>query len=123
MAGRFAQWGNDLYTGRRSYPIVHAAGLVHDLGVLAIRPTIVPDPAGPQPRHRLPRRHRVHRHGGRRHDQQLAIDTVHAVRPDEEPRVTTWARSRARADRAARPTRRRGGQGRLAEAYDVSRRA
>ncbi|MBO3085502.1 protein translocase subunit SecF [Cellulomonas fengjieae] len=90
MASGFAQWGNDLYTGRRSYDIVGrrkiwfaiSAVLVLISAVLLVRPGLNPG---------------IEFRGGSEFvvsgvsdtDQQLAIDTVLAVSPDEQPKVTT----------------------------------
>jgi len=89
MAGmNFAQWGNDLYTGRRSYPIVHrrarwftVAGVlaVASIAVLLIKGLTLG----------------IDFRGGTEFtvndvastEQQLAIDAVQDVLPNEEPRV------------------------------------
>lgn len=89
MATGFAQWGNDLYTGRRSYDIVGrrriwygvSAVLILISGILLVTPGLNPG---------------IEFRGGSEFvvsgadtgDQQLAIDTVQAIAPEEQPRVT-----------------------------------
>ncbi|MFC8191360.1 protein translocase subunit SecF [Cellulomonas sp. NPDC057328] len=90
MAAGFAQWGNDLYTGRRSYDIVGkrrrwyavSAVLLLISVVLLITPGLNPG---------------IEFRGGSEFtvsdvddlDQGLATRTVQEVAPDEVPRVTT----------------------------------
>ncbi|MFS0704273.1 protein translocase subunit SecF [Cellulomonas sp. 179-A 9B4 NHS] len=90
MASGFAQWGNDLYTGRRSYDVVGrrrrfyvVSGLLVLLSlVLLVRPGLNPG---------------IDFRGGSQFtvsgvadlDQQLAVETVQSVSPDEVPRVAT----------------------------------
>ncbi|MBO0900399.1 protein translocase subunit SecF [Cellulomonas sp. zg-ZUI222] len=101
MATGFAQWGNDLYTGRRSYDIVgkrrrwYAISLVLVLisAVLLVKPGLNPG---------------IEFRGGSEFmvsgvptdDQQLAVDTVQAVSPEEAPRVTTVGGSSLRIQTA-----------------------
>ncbi|ADG74696.1 protein-export membrane protein SecF [Cellulomonas flavigena DSM 20109] len=101
MATGFAQWGNDLYSGRRSYDIVGrrrtwyviTAALVAISGVLLITPGLNPG---------------IEFRGGSEFvvsgvetsDQQLATDTVLAVAPQEVPRVTTVGGSSLRIQTA-----------------------
>ncbi len=90
MAAGFAQWGNDLYTGRRSYDIVGhrrvfyiaSSILVLISAILLIKPGLNPG---------------IEFRGGSEfvvsgisgdRDQQLAIDTVQDVAPGESPEVT-----------------------------------
>ncbi|MBT0995008.1 protein translocase subunit SecF [Cellulomonas sp. DKR-3] len=90
MAAGFAQWGNDLYAGRRSYDIVGrrrafyavSAVLVLISAILLIKPGLNPG---------------IEFRGGSEfvvsgiegdRDQQLAIDTVQSVAPEESPEVT-----------------------------------
>ena len=90
MAAEFAQWGNDLYTGRRSYDIVGhrrvfyiaSSILVLISAILLIKPGLNPG---------------IEFRGGSEfvvsgisgdRDQQLAIDTVQDVAPGESPEVT-----------------------------------
>ena len=90
MAAGFAQWGNDLYTGRRSYDIVGhrrifyavSAVLVLISGILLVKPGLNPG---------------IEFRGGSEfvvsgiegeRNQQLAIDTVLAVAAEESPEVT-----------------------------------
>lgn len=101
MATGFAQWGNDLYTGRRSYDIVGrrriwyvvSAVLIAISGVLLVVPGLNPG---------------IEFRGGSEFvvsgvettDQQLAIDTVQAIAPEESPRVTTVGGSSLRIQTA-----------------------
>ncbi|MCA5894039.1 protein translocase subunit SecF [Isoptericola sp. NEAU-Y5] len=89
MAGMtFAQWGNDLYTGRRSYPIVQrrkrwfaivAIFALASIGVLAVKGlTLGIDFRGGT---------EFTVAGVSTTDQQPAVDAVHDVFPDDEPRV------------------------------------
>ncbi|AEI12096.1 protein translocase subunit SecF [Cellulomonas gilvus] len=90
MAAGFAQWGNDLYTGRRSYDIVGhrrkfyivSAVLVLISSILLIKPGLNPG---------------IEFRGGSEfvvsgiagdRDQQLAIDTVRSTAGDVSPEVT-----------------------------------
>lgn len=89
MAAGFAQWGNDLYTGRRSYDIVGrrrlwftiSIALVVISGILLIKPGLNPG---------------IEFRGGSEfvvsgvedRSQQLAIDTVQSIAPDEAPKVS-----------------------------------
>jgi len=88
MAG-FSQWGNDLYTGRRSYDIVGrrriwftiSLTLVALSAILLFKPGLNPG---------------IEFKGGSQFivsgidtsDQQLAIDTVKSIAPEESPEVT-----------------------------------
>jgi preprotein translocase subunit SecF len=90
MAAGFAQWGNDLYTGRRSYDIVGrrkiwftiSTILVILSAVLLVKPGLNPG---------------IEFRGGSEfvvsdvsdQSQQTAIDTVVAIAPEEQPKVTT----------------------------------
>ncbi len=101
MATGFAQWGNDLYTGRRSYDIVGtrrrwyaiSLALVLVSAVLLVKPGLNPG---------------IEFRGGSEFtvsgvptsDQQLAIDTVQAIAPEENPRVTTVGGSSLRIQTA-----------------------
>ncbi|WP_159796866.1 protein translocase subunit SecF [Puerhibacterium puerhi] len=91
MAGlNFAAWGNDLYTGRRSYPIVQrrkrwftviAALAVASILVLAVKGlSLGIDFRGGT---------EVHVTDVQSTDQGPAVEAVHAVVPGEEPRVAT----------------------------------
>lgn len=97
MAVNFSQWGNDLYTGRRSYDIVGkrriwfiiAVVLVAISAVLLVKPGLQ---AG------------IEFRGGSEFtisdvsstEQQAAIDAVQSVAPDEVPRVTNVGSSSLR---------------------------
>src|SRR5690554_4418941 len=121
MAVNFAQWGNDLYTGRRSYDIVGRrkvwftitaalviiSGLV--LGIKGLEPGIefrggseftVSSPADPS--------------------QQIAIDTITAISPTEEIRVSTVGGTSLRIQTAELTSEQvEEVRAALAEAYDV----
>ncbi|AEE46156.1 protein translocase subunit SecF [Cellulomonas fimi] len=121
MAAGFAQWGNDLYTGRRSYDIVGrrkvwytiSAILVAVSAVLLVKPGLNPG---------------IEFRGGSEFvvsgvtdlDQQLAIDTVQANAPGESPKVTTIGTESLRIQTAELSnTEVEEMQGALAEAYGV----
>ncbi len=90
MASKFSNWGNDLYTGKKSYDIVGKrkgffiaaiAMVVASFLILAIKPLNLG----------------IEFRGGSQFtitnvdntDQQLAIDTITKILPDEAPRVST----------------------------------
>src|SRR3954447_14012694 len=97
MASGFAQWGNDLYSGRKSYDIVGnrarwyiaSAVILLISGVLLFKPGLNPG---------------IEFRGGSEFvvsnvkalDEQLAIDAVLSVAPGEEPRVTTIGQNSVR---------------------------
>ncbi|GAA3821352.1 protein translocase subunit SecF [Cellulomonas soli] len=101
MAAGFAQWGNDLYTGRRSYDIVGrrrvwytiSAVLVLITAVLLIKPGLNPG---------------IEFRGGSEFvisgvtdtEQQSAIDAVQSIAPEESPRVATLGTSSLRVQTA-----------------------
>jgi len=89
MAAGFAQWGNDLYTGRRSYDIVGRRRIWFTISsILVVLSAIVLIKPGLNPG--------IEFSGGSQfivsnvdtNDQQLAIDTVVALEPGESPQVT-----------------------------------
>ncbi|GIG24271.1 protein translocase subunit SecF [Cellulomonas denverensis] len=101
MAVNFAQWGNDLYTGRRSYNIVGRRRLWFLIGgILVVLSAILLIKPGLQPG--------IEFRGGSEFtvsnvsstDQQPAIDAVAQVAPDEVPRVTTVGSSGIRVQTA-----------------------
>ncbi|NTW41248.1 MAG: protein translocase subunit SecF, partial [Cellulomonadaceae bacterium] len=88
-ASRMSQWGNDLYTGRRSYPIVGLRRRWYAVSaVLLILSALLLLVRGINPS--------IDFRGGAEFtlsnvattSQQPAIDAVKAIVPDEEPRVT-----------------------------------
>lgn len=97
MAVGFAQWGNDLYTGRRSYNIVGrkrlwftiSFSLVAICAILLVKPGLNPG---------------IEFRGGSEFvisgvhtgDQKLAADTVASFAPEEIPRITTVGTSSLR---------------------------
>ncbi|HWJ84113.1 MAG TPA: protein translocase subunit SecF [Cellulomonas sp.] len=90
MAAGFAQWGNDLYTGRRSYDIVGRRRVWYTISiVLVVLSAVALFKPGLNPG--------IEFKGGSQFivsnvdtsDQQLAIDTVLLIEPDESPQVTT----------------------------------
>lgn len=121
MATGFAQWGNDLYTGRRSYEFVGrrrtfylvSAVLFLISGVLLVTPGLNPG---------------IEFRGGsefvvsgvEKADQQLAIDTVQAVAAEEMPRVSSLGPSSLRIQTEALTSEEvEDVKGSLAEAYGV----
>lgn len=90
MAAGFAQWGNDLYTGRRSYDIVGRRKIWFTIStVLVILSAIFLVKPGLNPGIEFRGGSEFVVSGVAQDDQQLAIDTVLAVAPNEEPKVTT----------------------------------
>ncbi|GEK19940.1 protein translocase subunit SecF [Cellulomonas xylanilytica] len=90
MAAGFAQWGNDLYTGRRSYDIVGRRKIWFTIStVLVILSAIFLVKPGLNPG--------IEFRGGSEFvvsdvsdtSQQIAIDTVVEIAPEEQPKVTT----------------------------------
>ncbi|MFI2752092.1 protein translocase subunit SecF [Cellulomonas sp. P22] len=122
MAVGFAQWGNDLYTGRRSYDIVGrrrtwyliSAVLVVLSGLLLIWPGLNPG---------------IEFRGGSQFvvsgvsetDQTLASDVIEEIAPEEVPRVTTVGGSALRIQTVALdPDQLEQGREALAEAFGVT---
>lgn len=122
MASGFAQWGNDLYTGRRSYDIVGkrrvwfliGAVLVLISAVLLVRPGLNPG---------------IEFRGGSEFRineivdpaEQPAIDAVTAVSEDEEARVSRIGSNALRVQTATLTSEEvEEVRTALAEAYDVS---
>jgi preprotein translocase subunit SecF len=122
MAVGFAQWGNDLYTGRRSYNIVGrrkiwylvAAFLVASSAVLLIRPGLNPG---------------IEFRGGSEFtvtgvstsNKQIAIDTVGKIAPKEVPRVSSLGSSAIRVQtETLANTEVEALRSALAQAYSVS---
>jgi preprotein translocase subunit SecF len=101
MAVNFAQWGNDLYTGRRSYDIVGRRRLWFSIsGALVVVSAILLFTPGLHAG--------IEFRGGSQFtvssvsttDQQPAIDAVAEVSPDEVPRVTNVGSSSLRIQTA-----------------------
>ncbi|MEV7971905.1 protein translocase subunit SecF [Cellulomonas sp. NPDC089187] len=101
MAVNFAQWGNDLYTGRRSYNIVGRRRMWFTIaGVLVLVAAVLLFKPGLQAG--------IEFRGGSEFtvsnvsstEQQPAIDAVTEVAPDEVPRVTTVGSSSIRIQTA-----------------------
>ncbi|PFG43302.1 preprotein translocase subunit SecF [Isoptericola jiangsuensis] len=99
MAGsmNFARWGNDLYTGRRSYPIVGRRGLWFSIvGALALASIVILLTKGLTLG--------IDFRGGTQFtltavsttEQSVGTDAVHDVLPDEEPRVAVIGDSSVR---------------------------
>ena len=93
MATSFANFGNELYTGKRSYDFVGIQeNLVPDRG----RPGGALDPAAGrqgrlQPRHRIPRRLGIHRLQREDHGRRLGEKAVEDVVAGSVPRVANVA--------------------------------
>lgn len=118
---RFAQWGNDLYTGRRSYPIVQRRKRWFTVaGVLAIASIAIILIKGLTLG--------IDFRGGTEFtvndvtstEQQVAIDAVHEVLPNEEPRVAIVGGSAVRVQtETVTPDQEAALVTGLATAYDV----
>jgi len=97
MASGFAQWGNDLYTGRRSYDIVGKRRIWFSIsGVLVLLTTILLFNPGLNPGIEFRGGSEFTISGTETTDEQLAIDVVQGVAPEETPRVTTVGASSVR---------------------------
>ncbi|MFD6177154.1 MULTISPECIES: protein translocase subunit SecF [unclassified Isoptericola] len=84
----FAQWGNDLYTGRRSYPIVQRRKRWFAIaGALAIASILVIAIKGLTLGIDFRGGTEFTVNNASSTEQQLAIDAVHQTLPSEEPRV------------------------------------
>ena len=90
MASGFAQWGNDLYTGRRSYDIVGHRKIWFTIStVLVLLSAIFLVKPGLNPGIEFRGGSEFVVSGVSDTSQQIAIDTVVAISPDEQPKVTT----------------------------------
>ncbi|MEZ0449617.1 protein translocase subunit SecF [Cellulomonas sp. ICMP 17802] len=90
MAAGFAQWGNDLYTGRRSYDIVGRRKIWFTISsILVILSAIFLIKPGLNPGIEFRGGSEFVVSGVADQDQQLAADTVLKVAPDEQPKITT----------------------------------
>jgi preprotein translocase subunit SecF len=97
MAVNFAQWGNDLYTGRRSYDIVGRRRIWFTIsGVLVLLSVIFLFKPGLEPGIEFRGGSEFTVSNATTTDQQPAIDAVAAVAPDEVPRVTNVGSSSLR---------------------------
>ncbi|NKY10593.1 protein translocase subunit SecF [Cellulomonas hominis] len=89
MAVNFAQWGNDLYTGRRSYDIVGKRRLWFSIaGILVVLSAIFLVKPGLQPGIEFRGGSEFTVSNASTTDQQPAIDAIAEIAPDEVPRVT-----------------------------------
>jgi len=101
MATGFAQWGNDLYTGRRSYDIVGRRRRWYLISIVLVVISLVLLVApGLNPGIEFRGGSEFTVSGVATRDQQLAIDTVRAIAPEENPRVTTVGGSSLRIQTA-----------------------
>ncbi len=97
MAVNFAQWGNDLYTGRRSYDIVGRRRVWFTISsVLVILSAIFLVKPGLQPGIEFRGGSEFTVSNADTSDQQPALDAVAAIAPDEVPRVTNVGSSSIR---------------------------
>lgn len=97
MAVNFAQWGNDLYTGRRSYDIVGRRRVWFTVsGVLVLLSVVFLFTPGLQPGIEFRGGSEFTVSNAATTDQQPAIDAVAEVAPDEVPRVTNVGTSSLR---------------------------
>ncbi len=89
MAVNFAQWGNDLYTGRRSYKIVqHRKRWFAVVGLLGVASLAILLLQGFNLGLDFRGGSEFTVSGVENTSQQPAIDAVHSIKPGEEPRVS-----------------------------------
>jgi len=89
MAAGFAQWGNDLYAGRRSYDIVGRRRIWFTIStILVILSAILLIKPGLNPGIEFRGGSQFVVSGVPDADEQLAIDTVKSIAPEESPEVT-----------------------------------
>lgn len=121
MAVGFAQWGNDLYTGRRSYDIVGRRRLWYTISaVIVLLSAILLVKPGLNPGIEFRGGSQFVVSGVTTADQSLASDVVQEVAPEEVPRVTTVGGSALRIQTVALDeVRLAEAQQNLAEAFDV----
>jgi preprotein translocase subunit SecF len=122
MAAGFAQWGNDLYTGRTSYDIVGKRRRWFAIAIaIVIASTALLLIKGLNPGIEFRGGSQFTVSGAQSLEQQPAIDAVEAVSPEEEARVSTVGDSAIRVQTAEltaeEVTEVRGA---LASAYGVS---
>lgn len=90
MAAGFAQWGNDLYTGRRSYDIVGRRRLWYTIsGVLVVLTALLLFKPGLNPGIEFRGGSEFTVSGAQDLSQQPAIDAVQSIDAEESPRVAT----------------------------------
>jgi preprotein translocase subunit SecF len=90
MAVNFAQWGNDLYTGRRSYDIVGRRRTWFSIsGVLVVLSAILLIWPGLEPGIEFRGGSEFTVSNAKSTDQDLATEAVTSIAPDEVPRVST----------------------------------
>lgn len=121
MAVNFAQWGNDLYSGRRSYQIVGKRRIWFAFtALLVIASGLVLGFKGLEPGIEFRGGSEFTVSGPADTSQQIAIDTIAAISPTEEVRVSTLG-GRSLRIQTAELTNAQVEQARaaLAEAYDV----
>jgi preprotein translocase subunit SecF len=88
--GGFAQWGNDLYTGRRSYPIIQRRGVWFSIvGLFSVASILVLVFQGLNLGIDFRGGSEFTVSGVSTTDEDVAIDAVATVAPDEEPHVSS----------------------------------
>lgn len=88
--GGFAQWGNDLYTGRRSYPIIQRRGIWFSIvGLFSVASILVLVFQGLNLGIDFRGGSEFTVSGASTTDEDVAIEAVTSVAPDEEPHVST----------------------------------
>ncbi|QZN84282.1 protein translocase subunit SecF [Cellulomonas sp. C5510] len=101
MAVNFAQWGNDLYTGRRSYDIVGRRRVWFTIsGILVLLSAVFLVKPGLQPGIEFRGGSEFTVSNAATSDQQPAVDAVAEVAPEEVPRVTNVGSSSIRIQTA-----------------------
>lgn len=121
MAVGFAQWGNDLYTGRRSYDIVGRRRVWYVVAaVLVVTSVVLLFAPGLNPGIEFRGGSEFVVSGISNKDQQLAVTTVQAVDTKEVPRVSSVGSSALRVQtRTLSNTQVEEVKGSLAKAYGV----
>ncbi|RYV52847.1 protein translocase subunit SecF [Pengzhenrongella frigida] len=121
MASGFAQWGNDLHTGRKSYNIVGRRRTWYGIAILAVLASVLLlSVKGLNPGIEFRGGSQFTISGASSIEQQPAIDAVASIAPAESPRVSSIGSSAVRVQTAELTTDEVAAvRDALAVAYDV----